>query len=103
LGRPYAVTVCNDHALVIDGGDQPEEGPDRSGAALTDLEGRVLSRFGRFGFYDGQFYLAHDGACSRDGALFVVDAWGQRVQKFVKKYTVAGATVSLASSKSGLR
>ncbi|CAN5207546.1 peptidyl-alpha-hydroxyglycine alpha-amidating lyase family protein [soil metagenome] len=82
LGRPYSVPICGDRALVLDGGDQPQEGPDRSGAALTDLEGRVLARFGRFGFYDGQFYLAHDGACGRDGALFVVDAWGQRVQKF---------------------
>jgi peptidylamidoglycolate lyase len=87
LGRPYAVAVCNNSALVIDGGDQPQEGPDRSGAALTDLNGRVLSRFGRFGFYDGQFFLAHDGACGTEGTLFVVDAWGQRVQKFVPNKT----------------
>lgn len=82
LGRPYSVTICGDRALVVDGGDQPQDGPDRSGAAVTDLEGTVLARFGRFGFYDGQFYLAHDGACSRDGSFFVVDAWGRRVQKF---------------------
>lgn len=83
LGRPYAVAICDESALVVDGGDQPQEGPDRSGATLTDLGGRVSSRFGRFGFYDGQFFLAHDGACSADGTMFIVDAWGQRVQKFV--------------------
>ncbi len=31
----------------------------------------------------GQFRLAHDIAVAKDGAVYVVDAWGQRVQKFV--------------------
>ena len=50
---------------------------------MTDLDGHVLARFGRFGNYDGQFHLAHDVAVAGDGAVYVVDAWGQRVQKFV--------------------
>ena len=37
---------------------------------------------GSFGNYDGQFRLAHDVAVARDGAVYVADAWGQRVQKF---------------------
>jgi peptidylamidoglycolate lyase len=82
LGRPYSVAVSGDRAFVVDGGDQPERGPDRSGAAEVDLDGRVLQRFGRFGNYDGQFRLAHDVAVGRDGSIFVVDAWGQRVQRF---------------------
>lgn len=83
LGRPYSIAVLGDRAIVVDGGDQPERGPDRSGATEVDLTGRILARFGRFGNYDGQFRLAHDVAISRDGSVFVVDAWGQRVQKFV--------------------
>lgn len=85
LGRPYSVSVSGDRAVVVDGGDQPEKGPDRSAAAEVDLSGRVLGRFGRFGNYDGQFRLAHDVAIAPDGSVFVVDAWGQRVQRFIRK------------------
>lgn len=84
LGRPYSVAVRGDRAIVVDGGDQPQQGLDRSGAAELALNGRILSRFGRFGNYDGQFRLAHDVAVGRDGAVFIVDAWGQRVQKFTR-------------------
>jgi peptidylamidoglycolate lyase len=85
LGRPYSVAISGDRAVVVDGGDQPEIGPDRAGAAEVDLNGRLLSRFGRFGNYDGQFRLAHDVAVARDGSIFVVDAWGQRVQRFIRR------------------
>lgn len=85
IGRPYSVAVAGARAVVVDGGDQPERGPDRSGAAEVDLEGRVLSRFGRFGNQDGQFRLAHDVAVADDGSVYVVDAWGQRVQKFTRR------------------
>lgn len=85
LGRPYSISVSGDRAVVVDGGDQPERGPDRSGAAEVDLDGWVLGRFGRFGNYDGQFRLAHDVAVARDGSVFVVDAWGQRVQRFIRR------------------
>ena len=86
VGRPFAVAVGADgKAYVADGGDQPTEPPDRSGVAVLDREGKVLTRFGRFGNYDGQFRLAHDVAVGRDGAVYVADAWGQRVQKFVPR------------------
>jgi peptidylamidoglycolate lyase len=98
LGRPYSVAVLGNRAIVVDGGDQPPQcsvaprppegvecGPDRSSAAEVDLSGRVLSRFGRFGIYDGQFRVAHDVAIANDGAIFVVDAGGQRVQRFVRR------------------
>lgn len=84
LGRPYSIAVSGDRAIVVDGGDQPEQGPDRSGAAEVDLNGRVLARFGRFGNQDGQFRLTHDVAIGSDGSIFVVDAWGQRVQRFIR-------------------
>lgn len=84
LGRPYSVAVSGNRAVVVDGGDQPEEGPDRGGAAELDLDGRILDQFGAFGNQDGQFRLAHDVAIASDGSIFIVDAWGQRVQRFVR-------------------
>jgi peptidylamidoglycolate lyase len=84
LGRPYAVDAApGGRVFVADGGDQPEAPPDRSGVAITDAAGHVLARFGRFGNQDGQFRLAHDLAVAKGGAVYVVDAWGQRVQKFI--------------------
>lgn len=84
LGRPYSVAVKGEEAVVVDGGDQPASGPDRAGAVMLDLSGQVLAAFGTFGNYDGQFRLAHDVAFGRDGSVYVVDAWGQRLQKFSK-------------------
>ena len=84
LGRPYAVAVSSDGTIFsVDGGDQPSAPPDRGGATHLTADGKVLERFGAFGNYDGQFRLAHDVAVAPDGAIYVVDAWGQRVQKFV--------------------
>ena len=51
--------------------------------AAFDSHGHVLGRFGHFGVYDGQFVGAHDVATSTDGAIYVVEAGGYRVQKFV--------------------
>jgi peptidylamidoglycolate lyase len=86
LGRPYAATVGQKNRVFIaDGGDQPETPPDRGGVAVVDADGQLILRFGRFGNYDGQFRLAHDVAVAKDGAVYVVDAWGQRVQKFVPR------------------
>ena len=84
LGRPYALAATRaDRYVVADGGDQPDAPPDRSGVAVTNGDGHVLGRVGRFGNYDGQFRLAHDIAVAADGSVYVVDAWGQRVQKFI--------------------
>ena len=86
IGRPYAVAIGPDEkAFVIDGGDQPLEPPDRSRALKLSLNGEVETTFGRFGNYDGQFLLGHDIAVAKDGAVYVVDAWGMRVQKFLAK------------------
>jgi len=86
LGRPYAAAVGQKNRVFIaDGGDQPEAPPDRGGVAVVDTDGKLILRFGRFGNYDGQFRLAHDIAVAKDGTVYVVDAWGQRVQKFVPR------------------
>lgn len=71
--------------FIADGGDQPETPPDHSGVAVVDADGQLVTRFGRYGNYDGQFRLAHDIAARKDGAVYVVDAWRQRVQKFVPR------------------
>ena len=45
----------------------------------------MLDRFGGFGTEPGQFQLGHDIAVAKDGAVYVADAAGKRVQKFVRK------------------
>ena len=84
LGRPYGIAIGADgKAYVVDGGDQPLSPPDRSRALRLDLDGTIETSFGRFGHYDGQFNGAHAIAVDADGAVFVVDAFGMRVQKFL--------------------
>ena len=86
IGRPYGVSVGPDgHIFAIDGGDGPLKRLDRPRAVELDAEGRVLDRFGAFGTEPGQFLLGHDIAVARDGSVYVADATGNRVQKFVRK------------------
>lgn len=84
IGRPYSLALLADGAVLTDGGHQPKSGPERSGVAIVDHDGKVVERFGRWGNYDGQFQMAHDAAVGPDGALYVVDVQGRRVQKFVR-------------------
>ena len=98
LGRPFSIAVSGNRAVVVDGGDQsvcsvdPSRATssecgrlDRSGAVEVDLNGRAVTRFGRFGNYDGQFLVAHDVATAADGSIFVVDVGGRRVQRFMRR------------------
>ena len=85
IGRPYGVSVGPEgHIYAIDGGDAPLKQPDRSKAVELDAEGRVVDRFGGYGTGPGQFQLGHDIAVGPDGAVYVADASGHRVQKFVR-------------------
>ena len=89
IGRPYGVSVGADgHIYAIDGGDGPLKRQERPRAVELDAEGRVVDRFGGFGTEPGQFVLGHDIAVARDGAVYVADAGGKRVQKFVRKAAV---------------
>lgn len=84
IGRPYGIAFLgNGRFAIADGGDQPQSGPDRSALVVVDDRGKVIERVGRYGNYDGQFRMAHHLAAGRDGAIFIVDIGGQRVQKFV--------------------
>ena len=84
-GRPFDVAVARDGTVFIaDGGDIPESPPDRSAVIVVAPDGSVRGRFGRFGYYDGEFYRAHDLAVAADGTVYVGDASG-RAQKFVRR------------------
>lgn len=97
LGRPYAVFVSESgYVLTVDGGDQPESPPDRSSAAILDRSGVVLHTFGRYGNYDGQFQIAHDIVADAHGAVYVGDAWGERVQKFAGRNIYCCGTQGVA-------
>ncbi|HEY5947504.1 MAG TPA: peptidyl-alpha-hydroxyglycine alpha-amidating lyase family protein [Kofleriaceae bacterium] len=81
-GRPFDVAVAPNGAIaIVDGGDIPDHGPDRSAVVIVRPDGSVVDRFGRYGLYDGQFHRAHDIAVGPDGAIYVGDANG-RIQKF---------------------
>ena len=83
IGRPYALRFGSDGtAYIADGGEQPKIPPDRSGVAVVSPDGKQITRFGRWGNYDGQFEMAHAIAVASDGSLYVGDITGKRVQKF---------------------
>lgn len=84
VGRPYGIAVDRAGSVfVVDGGDQPTSPPDRSRVIRLSSAGSTETVFGRFGNYDGQFQMGHDLAIGEDGAIYVVDIIGKRVQKFV--------------------
>jgi peptidylamidoglycolate lyase len=86
LGRPFGVRIGADaKAYVVDGGDQPAAPPDRSRAFRLDLDGAIESTLVRFGNYDGQFNGGHAIAVGADGAVYVGDVGGRRVQKFLPR------------------
>lgn len=84
IGRPYALRFGPDGtAYIADGGEQPKMPPDRSGVDVVSRDGKQITRFGRWGNYDGQFEMAHAIAVASDGSVYVADITGKRVQKFV--------------------
>jgi len=86
IGRPYGVCVAGDgHVFIIDGGDQSGDQPARAKAVELDAAGSVVDTFGSYGKAPGQFQLGHDIAVARDGAVYVAEGKGRRVQKFIRK------------------
>ena len=50
---------------------------------ILDLNGRLVSRFGRSGGYAGPVCWYHDIALGPDGSIYVGDILGNRIQKFM--------------------
>lgn len=86
LGKPYGIaTAPNGHIFLIDGGS-PSVRPELRGKAVElDAAGKVIDTFGSFGTAPGQFQLGHDIALGPDGAAYVAEGTGARVQKFVRR------------------
>lgn len=86
IGKPYGIATAPDgHVFIIDGGS-PSVRPEQRGKAVElDASATVIDTFGSFGQAPGQFQLGHDIAIGLDGALYVAEGTGARVQKFVRK------------------
>ncbi len=79
---PQEIAIAGDGtALVADGGSSHL--PDLAGITLLNSDGKVIGRFGRWGYYNGQFLDVHSVAVAKSGAVYVADFGGRRVQKFV--------------------
>jgi peptidylamidoglycolate lyase len=86
LGRPYSLAVSPTLGIIVDGGDQTGCAQiERSRAIEVGPDGQVIAQFGSYGDQAGQFRMAHDVALGPDGAVYVVDVDGRRVQKFVRR------------------
>jgi len=81
VGRPYGVDVSpSGDVFVIDGGDQPFWTKTR--VRKLDGEG-TLTGLVDLVFDDATPVLGHDIAIGPDGAIYVVDAWANKVQKLL--------------------
>jgi peptidylamidoglycolate lyase len=86
IGKPYGVEVTPDGRLLVIDGGLPSLKPDARGkGVILDNDGHVLETFGGPGNAPGRFRLGHDIAVGPDGAVYVAEATGERIQKFVRK------------------
>lgn len=84
IGRPYGVeTGPNGHIYIIDGGEPSVKQSERGKAVELSPDGKVIDTFGTYGSDAGQFRLGHDIAVGPDGAVYVAEGTGARVQKFI--------------------
>ncbi len=84
FGKPYGIEIGPDgHLFVIDGGSPSLQ--QRGKAVELNSTGQVIDTFGSYGKAAGQFQLGHDIAVGPDGAIYVAEGAGARVQKFVRK------------------
>lgn len=90
IGRPYGVATDKDeNVFLIDGGDQPNN--TRSRVVILTKAGELIETFSA-ALESDEANLGHDIAVSKEGDVYVVDAWARTVRKFKR-------TVALASDK----
>ncbi|MFC5457801.1 peptidyl-alpha-hydroxyglycine alpha-amidating lyase family protein [Prosthecobacter fluviatilis] len=86
IGKPYGIATGPDgHLFIIDGGSPSLKQELRGKAVELDSAGQVLDTFGSYGKAPGQFQLGHDLSVGPDGAVYVAEGTGARVQKFTRK------------------
>jgi peptidylamidoglycolate lyase len=88
LGKPWDVAIGPDNLLytVYGGNGIFTQAAGHEELVKSDLSGKILARWSRFGNYDGQIYWGHAIAVGADGAVYVGDVnQGMRVQKFVPR------------------
>ncbi len=84
IGRPYGIgTGPEGHLFLVDGGDPAQKIEERGKIVELDRMGTVIDSFSGPGLAPGLIQLGHDLAVGPDGAVYVAEATGQKVQKFV--------------------
>lgn len=76
-GAPYGLYLAKDRVLVADGRAH--------GVNVLDLKGKRLGSLGMKGKEPGQFEVPHWICADSEGAIYVAEVTGKRVQKFVAK------------------
>ena len=85
IGRPFGIATDRRHRIyIIDGGDQPDH--TRSRVAILNSQGNIRSAFSTALSKDTS-NLGHDIAVDSNGAIYVADAWGNYIRKFVPNTT----------------
>lgn len=86
IGKPYGVGMGpSGHVFIIDGGSPSLKPAERGKAVELEASGTVIDTFGSSGSGPGQFQLGHDIAAGPDGAVYVAEGTGARVQKFARR------------------
>lgn len=85
LGRPFGVEVGEDGKIyVADGGDSlyPDKGKGSHQIVVLNKEGKILTRFGKWGAKTGEFKIPHDLAVDQKGNIYVAELENKRLQMF---------------------
>ncbi len=82
----YSVTVDqgNQHLIAVDYLILLNSIPKGSNILEFDTDGKLIAQFGRSGSYKGPVCRYHDVSVDNEGAIYVGDILGDKVQKFIR-------------------